>query len=219
MSDSNSTFRFCPKCNADTERYKSGGCKVCGRRNSDSYRLANAEDVKEKARQRAAAYRAKDPEAAKKKAAAYRAANIDRTKSVIKEWVIANKDRLRKTRYAWVKANPEKMRAYAIAWEKANPEAAREYARIRALNRRARVRKNGGVLSRELSEKLFNLQKGKCLCCDRPLGDDFHLDHVMPLALGGENIDSNMQLLRAECNLKKNAKHPVDFMQGRGFLL
>ena len=38
-------------------------------------------------------------------------------------------------------------------------------------------------------------------------------------ALGGLNADSNMQLLRAECNLQKSAKHPVDFMQSRGFLL
>jgi len=28
-----------------------------------------------------------------------------------------------------------------------------------------------------------------------------------------------MQLLNAICNLQKHAKHPVDFMQERGFLL
>lgn len=42
---------------------------------------------------------------------------------------------------------------------------------------------------------------------------------IVPLALGGTNTDGNMQLLRSTCNQKKHAKHPVDFMQQRGFLL
>lgn len=60
---------------------------------------------------------------------------------------------------------------------------------------------------------------GKCPCCKQPLGDEFHLDHVIPLALGGPNTDDNMQLLRKTCNLQKSAKHPVQYMQERGFLL
>ena len=75
------------------------------------------------------------------------------------------------------------------------------------------------MLSVGLSAKLFKLQKGKCPCCKQPLGDDYHLDHKMPLALGGTNTDENMQLLRSICNLQKHAKHPVDFMQERGYLL
>ena len=63
------------------------------------------------------------------------------------------------------------------------------------------------------------LQKGLCPCCRKPLGNDYHMDHIIPLALGGSNGDNNIQLLRSECNLEKQAKHPVDFMQSRGFLL
>jgi len=117
--------------------------------------------------------------------------------------------------HAWAKLNPEKNRKNAAAWRAANPE-------LRIIwehNRRARKRASGGELSAGLSEKLFRLQKGKCSCCRLPLGSDYHLDHIMPLALGGSNTDGNMQLLRAECNLKKNAKHPIDYMQSRGFLL
>lgn len=40
----------------------------------------------------------------------------------------------------------------------------------------------------------------------------------MPIARGGSNTDDNVQLLCPACNLKKSAKHPVDFMQERGFL-
>lgn len=45
------------------------------------------------------------------------------------------------------------------------------------------------------------------------------MDHIVPLALGGSNTDGNIQLLRATCNQQKHAKHPVVFMQERGFLL
>lgn len=41
----------------------------------------------------------------------------------------------------------------------------------------------------------------------------------MPLALGGANEDWNIQLLRQRCNNQKKAKHPVDFMQSKGYLL
>jgi 5-methylcytosine-specific restriction endonuclease McrA len=51
------------------------------------------------------------------------------------------------------------------------------------------------------------------------LGDNYHLDHIVPLAIGGTNTDDNIQLLRQKCNQQKSAKHPIDFMQSRGFLL
>ena len=41
----------------------------------------------------------------------------------------------------------------------------------------------------------------------------------MPLARGGKHEASNLQLLCPPCNMSKNAKHPIDFMQQRGFLL
>jgi 5-methylcytosine-specific restriction endonuclease McrA len=91
--------------------------------------------------------------------------------------------------------------------------------RIICQNYRSRKRANGGTLSKGLAEKLFKLQQGKCPCCKQPLGRNYHLDHIVPTALGGSNSDDNMQLLRATCNHQKHAKHPIDFMQQRGFLL
>lgn len=100
-------------------------------------------------------------------------------------------------------------------WHKANPEAGRIYEQ----NRRARKKTNGGTLSSNLAEILFKRQKGECVCCQKPLGKNYHLDHIMPLALGGKNEDLNIQLLRASCNRSKGAKHPIEYMQSKGFLL
>lgn len=130
----------------------------------------------------------------------------------------------------WQKDHPEKVNAKNKKWHSENPEKKKAYAkksrannkealRISVRNRRAKQRESGGVLSKYLIGRLFKLQRGKCACCSEPLGSNYHLDHIMPLALGGANIDENMQLLRATCNMQKSAKHPIDFMQQRGFLL
>lgn len=146
---------------------------------------------------------------------AWRAANPETARAATNAWRAANPDRNKAEKAAYKAANHEKVKAYAAAWAETNPEA----IRINNHNRRARKRANGGTLSRGLSAKLFKLQKGKCPCCGLPLGNNYHLDHRMPLALGGSNDDGNMQLLRQRCNNQKWAKHPVDFMQERGFLL
>jgi len=115
----------------------------------------------------------------------------------------------------WRAETVDARRAYNAKWRAANPEARRIFAQ----NRRAKERAGGGVLSKGLAEKLFVLQKGKCPCCGEPLGADYQLDHKMPISLGGANEDGNIQLLAKSCNLRKQAKHPVDFMRARGFLL
>lgn len=74
--------------------------------------------------------------------------------------------------------------------------------------RRALMLSSGKTLSKGLIEKLFELQKGNCICCDMPLIDGYHIDHIMPLSLGGKHIDENIQLLRIACNISKSNKHP-----------
>lgn len=72
-----------------------------------------------------------------------------------------------------------------------------------------------GKLSKDIRKKLYDAQKGKCPCCGRDLGKSPHLDHIMPLALGGTNVDENMQLLRAACNMQKSKSHPDVFIERR----
>jgi 5-methylcytosine-specific restriction endonuclease McrA len=85
-------------------------------------------------------------------------------------------------------------------------------------NRRAK-KAAGGELPVDIVVRLLELQKGKCACCAKPLKGVYHLDHIMPISRGGENTERNVQLLLPQCNLQKNAKDPIDFMQSRGFLL
>lgn len=129
-------------------------------------------------------------------------------------WRAANQDKVSVIRARYNAANPEKVKAWNDKRKTDNPEKRRIH------NRNRRALKVGGKLSGGIVAKLFTLQRGKCACgCKQPLGDKFHLDHIMPLKLGGTNTDDNIQLLRSTCNLQKHAKHPVDFMQQRGYLL
>lgn len=134
--------------------------------------------------------------------------------------------RERATKYR--EQHPDKHKAAYTKWRRENPSAVKQSYADWAKNNRHLRRANdhnrmeraaGGKLSGGLAKKLLRLQRGKCACCRVHLGDDYHMDHVMPLALGGENIDDNIQLLCPTCNRSKHAKHPVDFMQQRGFLI
>ena len=148
--------------------------------------------------------------------AAWYATNSDKVKARAAAWDAAHPDRVKARSAKWRATNPDNKKAHNRKWSSENPEAGRIYNQ----NRRARKREAGGKLSNGLSGKLFTLQRGMCACgCGQPLGDDYHMDHQMPLALGGTNTDDNMQLLRSICNRQKHAKHPVEFMQSRGFLL
>jgi 5-methylcytosine-specific restriction endonuclease McrA len=141
--------------------------------------------------------------------------NKERVKATNLAWRAANIDKMRAADSARYKANSEKRRAQSKAWATANPEA----CRIIKQNRNARKLGNGGNLSKGLSAKLLKLQQGRCACCGEHLGDNFHLDHIVPLVLGGANEDWNIQLLRAKCNMEKHTSDPIDFMQRKGMLL
>lgn len=226
MAVEQSTTKVCSKCKAEkpvesfskNSRRKDGRCvhcKSCMSASQRAWQLANHE-------KRAAYNRA------------YHIAHYDEKREMMQErvrsWTLANPERKAKASRAWYQKNKKSVIDRVSAYYEANKEKIAEYkrkwvkenhqkTRVGSANRRAKKREVGGRLSAGLADRLYNLQRGKCACCGKPLGKNFHLDHILPLALGGTNTDDNIQLLRGKCNNQKHAKHPVDFMQQRGFLL
>lgn len=127
----------------------------------------------------------------------------------------ANRDKVSELNRKWREANPEKNSERNRKWREANPEK----RKVLNHNRRARIKGNGGTLSKAIVQTLMTLQKGKCACCGKSLKHGHHLDHVIPIALGGTNTDDNVQLLTPACNLSKGSKHPVDYMRSKGKLI
>lgn len=171
-------------------------CKKCG---CDTARYATGR-CKPCAKEQNNAYKAKYPERRKATIANWEARNKDKRASYAKKWQTSNRDRAKEITRNWKSSNHDSVL-------------------LHNQNRRAKRAQNGGSLSIGLRQRLLKLQRGKCACCGLPLGDDYHLDHIMPLALGGTNTDDNIQLLRATCNLQKKSKHPIDFMRSKGLLL
>lgn len=118
------------------------------------------------------------------------------------------KARQREQQKRWREANPGKSAALQRAWKDRNREKVRTGKRARKSAKRI-------TLVRELTK----LQRGRCAYCREKLGDSFHVDHVMPLKLGGPDKRSNLQLACEPCNLTKNAQHPIDFARSTGRLL
>lgn len=139
--------------------------------------------------------------------------SFERSKNA--QYMRDNYERNREKREAYNRENSAKIVMQVTAWRALNWEAVARHAN----NRRARKAAVGGKLTRDLSTRLYDLQKGRCACCKIALGNSFDLDHIVPLFRGGANVDSNIQLLCDKCNSSKGAKDPVVFMQQRGFLI
>lgn len=203
--------KFCKKCQAETERNKYGKCFPCRREIALKWRNANIE-------------------AARAVTAKWTEENRDRARAAVARWAEANKDRKKATdsaRYKTKKgeisvkrsvyraANKGKILEQNAAYRKANPDK----ARTNWVNRRARKRQATGSHTAADIAQLFRLQIGKCACCKTSIEEKYHVDHIIPLAAGGSNDRMNLQLLCPPCNLSKGAKHPIEFMRQRGYLL
>jgi 5-methylcytosine-specific restriction endonuclease McrA len=105
-----------------------------------------------------------------------------------------------------------KAAAQTRSYRKRFPEKVREFAK-------RRKGRSLGSLPRGTVKRIGELQRWKCTACGTSLKSGYHVDHVLSLMAGGEHKPSNLQLLCPTCNVKKWAKHPIDFMQERGFLL
>lgn len=162
--------------------------------------------------------------------AQYRAKNKDAIRAADLAYREKSRERELARGAAWRAENPEKERARTAAYRNANKakdaERKAEYARnnpdvVRAIASRRRARVNGAAGTHTAADikSLKQIQRSACAVCRADIRKNYHVDHVLPLALGGTNGKENLQLLCPTCNHSKSAKHPVDFMQQRGFLL
>lgn len=102
----------------------------------------------------------------------------------------------------------------------ADPVKHRERAVMDMANRRNRLLAADGDIDMADIARLLLRQKGKCAFCLKPLGKQTpHLDHYIPLSRGGSNEMSNLRLLHRLCNMRKHAKHPLDFGLENGLLV
>lgn len=219
-------IKFCMKCNAETERAKNDQCKQCKVIADKAYRAANQEKIKalnrayykantERINVASKAWAIANPEKRKAAVLTYYEANKGKAMAATMSWQAANQDKVKAAKLAWRAENKDKIKWYGSAWRAANPES----HRANEANRRAIKKASTGKHTAADIKSLYALQKGKCICCQANLKDGYHVDHIYPLINGGGNGKNDIQLLCPACNMSKGAKHPITFMQSRGFLI
>lgn len=66
--------------------------------------------------------------------------------------------------------------------------------------------------STEVRRMIYNNADGRCQLCGRKIMfTDASMDHIIPLALGGEDCESNLQLACKVCNGAKDSYLPDEF--------
>ncbi|MFL9904621.1 HNH endonuclease signature motif containing protein, partial [Paraburkholderia fungorum] len=170
-------------------------CRTCANLRNEVYRNANKEKV-----------------ALVKKL--YREQNREKVREYARKFYAENRERIAAWRKAWKERNPRYFADWMAEWRIQNPEKAKEFWR----NNRANRRKAEGKHTAADIAQLLKLQRGRCAVCREKM-DSYHVDHIVPIAKGGANDWTNIQLLHPRCNTQKQAKDPIDFMQEKGFLL
>lgn len=137
--------------------------------------------------------------------------NRDLCNAISRKSNAKNADKKRKIGARYREINREEINEKRRLQREQNPSI----ERVKTAIRRARKRKSGGKLSANIVQQLLDRQNNLCVCCGSPLNGKYHLDHIMPLSLGGTNTDDNVQLLLPKCNLQKHNSTPENFLARR----
>ena len=119
----------------------------------------------------------------------------------------------------WIKKNPERMSELVKKSKKKFRERDRNALQKWRVQNRESVRVHNAhyLIRKKNAEGAYNKadirnilisQNNKCNGCGVDISNNYHVDHIMPLLLGGSNWPENLQCLCPSCNSSKKAIHP-----------
>ncbi|WP_328186945.1 HNH endonuclease [Marinobacter sp. OP 3.4] len=140
--------------------------------------------------------------------------NIKSRKQTARRAYLKTRDK----RLAYGKAYREKNKEKFVAWQRKWREENRE--RYREIQRASQARRRAGLqgVSREDLNEWADSQAKVCYWCESKCRSDFHIDHYVPLAKGGQHEIDNLVIACPKCNLAKHAKDPYEFAESMGRL-
>lgn len=141
---------------------------------------------------------------------------LDRN-AYMRDYYAKNKDRWR------ANAKARRLRKLGAEREYDRQRYAREKERIRSRqkvyresargllahnnsNATRRAKTKGAFVEKVDRNILYEMYGGMCGICKQFIDGEFHVDHIRPLALGGQHGYVNCQPAHASCNLKKKRK-------------
>jgi len=146
----------------------------------------------------------------------YHLRNAEKIRAAAAKWRVENPERAKERRAREYANNAMKAKADTAAYHASHPEKKKEddaryharhpeKARAHAQTRRARLL---GQWVEDVDHLVvWDRDNGICDIC-KELADpnDWHLDHIVPLALGGEHSYANTAVSHPTCNRRKGAR-------------
>jgi 5-methylcytosine-specific restriction endonuclease McrA len=133
-----------------------------------------------------------------------------------RKWWSLHPEKSKEASKKWQDANPEKYQESRDTYNKAHVQDARERAKKRreekpgivsidVRNRRAKILGAGGKITNKEWQSVLDKYGHKCIYpgCN---SNNVTMDHIIPLALGGEHIVENVQPLCLHHNCEKHTK-------------
>lgn len=190
-----------------------GICAECNKAKVKAWAEANRERMLEQKREygrqnravlveRGRLRRQQNPEAREAHNArgrAWYAENTERGRAIKRAWEQRNKDAIREAKREARQRNPEPSREKQRRWKAANPE------KVRMGNFMRRHRH----LDPLALDYLRIINEEPCSYCGAPCQ---HIDHIVPLANGGDNSWDNLTPACATCNKRKHSRSVLTFM-------
>jgi 5-methylcytosine-specific restriction endonuclease McrA len=158
-----------------------------------------------------------------------------RCKECSRKWHHKNKDRVKEYQKEYYKNNAElfctKAKKYRRKnhellnkkkkeWDANNFDYRKEYRTLNsdkysayARNRRARINNCSGSHTSDDIKTILASQKNKCAVCYCDVSNGYHVDHIVPIAKGGDNDKYNLQVTCPSCNFSKNDSDPIEYAQ------
>lgn len=205
------TGKPCKRGHVCERRTVSSVCLGCENLFESERHQRNKDNPVRKAQQKAAtrSWVIRNPAKVSARNKRYRQKNPATINRINSEWARKNPDKVLRYARKKRKNNPETGRAAERKWRALNPE----YAIARAQKRRERVRANGGTVSAREIADILRRQNNLCASCGA--SGKLHLDHIMPLKLGGRHEARNLDFKCVPCNLSKASKSPEEWANYR----
>lgn len=160
-------------------------------------------------------YRANNPDKVREANRSYKSSRPEWAREQNRKHYNKNKKQVLKRNREYALANLDIVRAASRRFKERHPERAMLDKHVR----RARLAGAEGKYTSEDLRRIRTAQRNKCAYCRSDLKISCHVDHIYPLAKGGSNYARNIQFLCGPCNVAKNSKDPIDYMQSKGMLL
>lgn len=126
--------------------------------------------------------------------------NQEKYRAACREYYRRHKQYFSEKEKAFIRKNP----LYHISHRRKNIEIYREY-----INRR-RARIKGSVVERIDRSAIYKRDSGRCHICGAKVSRKvWHLDHLIPVSLGGPHVASNVAVACPGCNQKRSNTGPA----------